>query len=65
VYGYSSREGGEEHDRDLALQRAQRVKELLIDGGVLEANIQVIGHGANSEWPTLKWNRRVEIEFQP
>jgi outer membrane protein OmpA-like peptidoglycan-associated protein len=65
LHGYSSREGAEEHNRNLALQRAQRVKDLLVDGGVPEGRIQVIGHGANSDWSTLKSNRRVALEFQP
>jgi len=65
LHGYSSREGAEEHNRDLAGQRAQRVKDLMVDGGVPEGRIEVVVHGPNSDWPTLKWNRRVEVEFQP
>ena len=65
LHGYSSREGAEEHNRDLARQRAQRIKDLLVDAGVPEGRIEVVVHGPNSDWPTLKWNRRVEVEFQP
>jgi outer membrane protein OmpA-like peptidoglycan-associated protein len=64
LHGYSSREGAEEHNRDLARQRAERIKDLLVDAGLPEGRIEVVGHGANSDWPTLKWNRRVEVEFR-
>jgi outer membrane protein OmpA-like peptidoglycan-associated protein len=65
LHGYSSREGAEEHNRDLARQRAERIKDLLVDAGIPEGRIEVVGHGANSDWPSLKWNRRVEVESRP
>jgi len=33
--------------------------------GVPDYRIQVVNHGPNNDWPGLKWNRRVEVEFQP
>ena len=64
VHGYASREGAEARNMQLAGQRAGHVKEMLVTAGVPDDRIQVINHGPNSDWPGLKWNRRVEVEFQ-
>jgi outer membrane protein OmpA-like peptidoglycan-associated protein len=64
--GFASTEGEATHNKNLSLQRAQRVKSLLVDAGVPEDRIQVIGGGTSIAWPGgLKWNRRVQIDFQP
>jgi outer membrane protein OmpA-like peptidoglycan-associated protein/LAS superfamily LD-carboxypeptidase LdcB len=64
--GFASTEGGEAHNQNLSLQRAQRVKSLLVEADVPADRIQVIGGGPSKAWPGgLKWNRRVQIDFQP
>lgn len=65
LYGYASQEGAEMRNRQLAGQRAQHVKEMLVAAGVPEDRIQIVNGGPNNDWPTLKWNRRVEVELQP
>jgi outer membrane protein OmpA-like peptidoglycan-associated protein len=65
LHGFASREGAEARNRQLAGQRADHVKEMLVTAGVPDDRIQVVNHGPNSDWPGLKWNRRVEVEFQP
>ncbi len=67
LHGFASKEGAEASNQQLSVRRAQRVKDLLIEAGVPEDRIQIIGHGAINNWPQpgLKWNRRVEVEFQP
>jgi outer membrane protein OmpA-like peptidoglycan-associated protein/LAS superfamily LD-carboxypeptidase LdcB len=64
--GFASKEGAETRNQALSLQRAQRVKSLLVDAGIPENRIQAIGAGPSNAWPGgLKWNRRVEIDLQP
>jgi outer membrane protein OmpA-like peptidoglycan-associated protein len=65
LYGFASHEGAETRNRQLAGQRAQHVKEMLVAAGVPEDRIQIVNGGPNNNWPTLKWNRRVEVELQP
>jgi outer membrane protein OmpA-like peptidoglycan-associated protein len=65
LHGYASREGAEARNIQLAGQRGDHVKEMLVTAGVPDDRIQVINHGPNNDWPGLKWNRRVEVEFQP
>jgi outer membrane protein OmpA-like peptidoglycan-associated protein len=65
LHGYASREGAESRNMQLAGQRADHVKEMLVTAGVPDDRIQIVNHGPNSDWPGLKWNRRVEIELQP
>jgi outer membrane protein OmpA-like peptidoglycan-associated protein len=65
LHGYASREGAEARNTQLAGQRADHVKEMLVTAGVPDDRIQVVNRGPNSDWPGLKWNRRVEVEFQP
>lgn len=64
--GFASTEGEATRNQNLSLQRAQRVRDLLVDAGVPEDRIQVKGGGPSNAWPGgLKWNRRVQIELQP
>jgi outer membrane protein OmpA-like peptidoglycan-associated protein len=65
LYGYASREGAEDRNTQLAGQRAEHVKEMLVVAGVPENRIQIVNGGPNNDWPGLKWNRRVEVELQP
>jgi outer membrane protein OmpA-like peptidoglycan-associated protein len=65
VHGYASTEGSEGHNLDLAGRRSIRVKNLLVDAGVPSGRIVVLAHGRDETWPTLEWNRRVEIELTP
>ena len=65
LHGYASREGAEARNMQLAGQRADQVKEMLVTAGMPEDRIHIVNHGPNSDWPGVKWNRRVEVEFQP
>jgi hypothetical protein len=65
LHGFASREGAEARNIQLAGQRADHVKELLVTAGVPDDRIQIVNHGPNSDWPGLPWNRRVEVELQP
>ncbi len=65
LHGFASQEGSAARNSELSRQRAQRIKALLVDGGIPEESIQVISHGADSHRPTLQENRRVEVEFKP
>lgn len=64
--GFASTEGQEARNKELSLQRAQHVKDLLVDAGIPGDRIEVKGAGPSNVWPGgLKWNRRVEIAFLP
>jgi len=64
--GFASTEGQEGRNKELSLQRAQHVKDLLVDAGIPGDRIEVKGAGPSNAWPGgLKWNRRVEIAFLP
>jgi outer membrane protein OmpA-like peptidoglycan-associated protein len=65
LHGYSSQEGGETYNKKLSLERALRVKRLLVDGGFPEKHIRVVAHGQINDAPTLALNRRVWVVFQP
>ena len=65
LHGFASREGAETRNRQLAGQRADHVKEMLVEAGVPDDRIQVVNHGPNNDRPGLKENRRVEVEFRP
>jgi outer membrane protein OmpA-like peptidoglycan-associated protein len=65
LHGFASREGAESRNMQLAGQRADHVKEILVTAGIPDDRIQIVNHGPNSDWPGLRWNRRVEIELQP
>ena len=65
LHGFSSQEGGETHNKELSLQRALRIKSLLVESGIPEKHIRVIAHGPINDLPTLARNRRITVEFQP
>lgn len=54
LHGYASREGAEARNMQLARQRADHVKEMLVTAGVPYDRIQIVNHGPNSDWPGLK-----------
>ena len=64
LHGYASQEGAEARNRQLAGQRAARVRDLLVAAGVPQARIQLKNHGPSSDLPGLKENRRVVVELQ-
>jgi outer membrane protein OmpA-like peptidoglycan-associated protein len=65
LHGFASVDGEKAHNLALSQKRADRVKELLVEAGIPEAQITAIGHGGDSTFPGLAWNRRVSIELTP
>ena len=70
IEGHSSSDGGEEYNIKLSLERANSVKNHLINLGISSDRIKTFGFGSkkpmseeNSERDRLL-NRRVEIRFQ-
>ena len=68
--GYASVEGTEEYNKTLSGDRANAVKEYLVNSGISAANITAAGHGTanpvadNSTESGRALNRRVEIHKQ-
>ena len=65
IHGYASEEGGPAHNLTLSMQRALRIRSLLAAFGIPEAQMIPIGHGENTEYETLEYNRRVEVTYYP
>jgi outer membrane protein OmpA-like peptidoglycan-associated protein len=61
LHGFASEEGDPAFNTDLALRRAQYVKQLLMRAHVPDGAINVVGHGADRTYPGLEANRRVEV----
>ena len=61
LYGYASEEGSDAHNLDLSTQRAAAVKGYLEDAGVDAAQVDAVGMGEDTSWPTRPLNRRVEV----
>jgi outer membrane protein OmpA-like peptidoglycan-associated protein len=61
LHGFASEEGDPAFNTDLALRRAQYVRELLTRARVPDGAIIVVGHGADRTYPGLEANRRVEV----
>jgi outer membrane protein OmpA-like peptidoglycan-associated protein len=61
LHGFASEEGDPAFNTDLALRRAQYVKQLLIRARVPDGAINVVGHGTDRTYPGLEANRRVEV----
>jgi outer membrane protein OmpA-like peptidoglycan-associated protein len=61
LHGFASEEGDPAFNADLALRRAQYVKQLLIRAHVPDGAVIVVGHGADRTYPGLEANRRVEV----
>jgi len=60
--GYASSEGGFEYNKELALSRAKAVKAELLDRGIEEDRIDILGVGATKIFgDLLNLNRRVFI----
>jgi outer membrane protein OmpA-like peptidoglycan-associated protein len=59
--GFASEEGDATFNATLSQQRADKVKSLLVTGGVDAAKLTATGHGADKTYKKLEDNRRVEI----
>lgn len=62
LHGSASADGDKARNLALSQQRADRIKELLVDAGVA-ARIETIGHGASGTFPDLASNRCVLNEL--
>jgi OOP family OmpA-OmpF porin len=68
--GYASIEGTEEYNKTLSQDRANAVKEYLVNSGVSSASLTAMGYGTaspvgdNSTEAGRALNRRVEIHKQ-
>jgi outer membrane protein OmpA-like peptidoglycan-associated protein len=65
LHGFASMDGEKAHNLALSQKRADRIKELLVEAGIPEAQITAIGHGGDSTFPGLALNRRVSTELEP
>lgn len=65
VHGYASEEGDAQHNLELSRQRAEAVRELLIQARIPAEHIAIQPHGADNSLPALESNRRVEVELSP
>ncbi len=64
LHGFASMDGQEAHNLALSQKRADRIQELLVEAGIPKERISAFGHGGDSTFPGLAWNRRVSIELQ-
>ena len=70
IAGHTDERGKKDYNLRLSQNRAERVKDLLVEGGANGAKIQVIGYGSSRpkdpHHNERAWarNRRVELEFQ-
>ncbi|OPL12626.1 MAG: hypothetical protein AVO39_11415 [delta proteobacterium MLS_D] len=71
VEGHTDSTGSEEYNQDLSERRASSVAKLLVERGVQESRIRVIGYGESQPVATndttdgRRLNRRVEIRIDP
>jgi outer membrane protein OmpA-like peptidoglycan-associated protein len=71
VEGHTDSVGSEEYNRDLSIRRATAVKTLLVQQGVADSRIEVVGFGktmpvaTNETEAGRQMNRRVEIRIAP
>lgn len=61
VNGYTDTAGDASYNLDLSQRRADTVKALMVDAGVLENQITAVGMGEDATYETDEQNRRVEI----
>ncbi|TDQ22712.1 eCIS core domain-containing protein [Tenacibaculum caenipelagi] len=65
IYGYASEEGSDDYNKTLSQQRANRIKDLLVAGGLPEDQIRAVGKGESLFYENLEDNRRVEVKYKP
>ncbi len=65
IHGYASEEGGTSHNLTLSMQRAIRIKTLLVANGVPASQMIPIAHGESSAYEQGAYNRRVEVTYHP
>jgi len=71
VEGHTDSTGTEEYNMDLSIRRANSVKNLLVQRGVADSRIEVVGFGESMSVATndteagRQKNRRVEIKIAP
>jgi outer membrane protein OmpA-like peptidoglycan-associated protein len=65
IHGYASEDGDASYNLNLSLQRALRIKSLLVINGIPEAQMIPFAHGENTEYKNLENNRRVEVSYYP
>jgi outer membrane protein OmpA-like peptidoglycan-associated protein len=71
VEGHTDSTGTEEYNMDLSIRRANSVKNLLVQRGVADSCIEVVGFGESMSVATndteagRQKNRRVEIKIAP
>jgi len=71
VEGYTDSKGSDTYNMDLSKRRANAVKNLLVQRGVAENRIEVVGFGetmpvaTNDTEAGRQKNRRVEIKIAP
>lgn len=64
LHGFASAEGNPAHNRDLSQRRADRIKKLMVEAGIPEAQIVATGHGAVNLFAQAEFNRCVTIELK-
>ncbi len=71
VEGHTDSRGSDEYNRELSIRRANAVKNLLLQRGVADSRIEVVGFGetmpvaTNDTEAGRQKNRRVEIKIAP
>jgi outer membrane protein OmpA-like peptidoglycan-associated protein len=71
VSGHTSAEGGQQHNQQLSLRRAQSVVRYLVRAGVEASRLQSAGYGAsrpaapNDSDANMAKNRRIEFTVRP
>lgn len=65
ITGYASVEGAEKYNEKLSLERAEAVKDALVNAGVDGSKLKVVAGGATDAFgPAYEMNRRVIIEAE-
>ena len=64
LHGFASAEGNPAHNRDLSQRRADRIKKLMVEAGIPDAQIVATGHGAVNLFAQAEFNRCVTIELR-
>jgi len=71
VAGHTDTSGGADYNQTLSENRAETVKKYMVENGVEEANLSVVGYGETQPIANNKTakgralNRRIEIALQP
>jgi len=63
IEAFTDKIGDEKYNYRLSKKRAESVKKIFVDNGIMETNIKIIPMGESSVYKSLRLNRRAEIKI--